>query len=55
MNKNIAAMVFLAVCIVLALLLLSGTISPLVSGAVFAVALVVLGFLSGGFRHQRGG
>ena len=55
MDRSIAAVVFLAVCIVLALLLLSGTISPIISGVVFAVALVILGVLSRGFRYRKGG
>lgn len=43
-------MIFLGVCLVLAVLLLTKTISPVVSGITFAIALTALGVLSGGFR-----
>ena len=55
MDRKIAVIVLLAVCVVLALLLLSGVIAPIVGALLFAVALVVLGVLSGGFRKQQGG
>jgi hypothetical protein len=50
-GKN-AAFSFCGVCVVLAILLLSGLIGSLVSGSLFAVALVVLGGLSQGFKKQ---
>ena len=53
MNKRTAAMIFLVVCLVLALLLLSGAISPLLGGGVFALALVVLGVFSRGFTNKQ--
>jgi hypothetical protein len=43
MNAKTAVMLFLAICVALALLLLFGLITPTVSGAVFALALVILG------------
>jgi len=55
MDRRIAAIALLAVCIALALLLLGGTITPIISGAIFAVVLALLGVLSGGFRYKRGG
>ncbi len=53
MNGKVAAFAFLIVCVVLAVLLLLRAISPVVSGAVFAIALVLLGGLSQGFRRGR--
>jgi uncharacterized membrane protein YfbV (UPF0208 family) len=52
MKAKNAIFIFLAVCVVLALLLLAGAISPTVSGAIFAVALAVLGGFSRGFRNR---
>lgn len=53
MNKKSASLVFLAVCLMLAILLLTKTITPMVSGSVFAVALVTLGLMSRGFRNDE--
>lgn len=53
MNGKAAAIIFVGVCVVLAILLLFRVISPLVSGSVFAVALVLLGGISNGFRKQE--
>ena len=53
MNKRTAAFIFVGVCIVLAILLLFGVINPVVSGSVFAIALVLLGGASAGFRKQE--
>lgn len=50
MDKKTAGFLFLGICAVLAILLLTQTITFLVSGCVFAVALVLLGGLSRGFR-----
>lgn len=52
MNKKTANLFFVGICIVLAILLLMDRISPLVSGCIFAVALVVLGLASRGFRKE---
>jgi len=52
MNRTFAGIFFLGICVVLALLLLTGTISPLVSGSVFALALIVAGGLSRGFSSE---
>jgi hypothetical protein len=50
MGKRTAASVFLLICLLLAVLLVTRTITPLVSGSVFAVSLVALGIASKGFR-----
>ncbi len=52
MKGRIAGFLFLGICVLLAILLLAGAISPVVSGALFAAALVVLGGFSGGFRRK---
>jgi hypothetical protein len=49
-NRKLAVTIFTGICVVLAILLLVGAITPLVSGIIFAVALVLLGLLSWGFR-----
>ena len=51
-NSKVARFLFLGVCVVLAVLLLIRAISIVVSAAVFAVALVVLGGAFGGFRRR---
>jgi hypothetical protein len=53
MEGKVAALAFLIVCLALAVLLFLRAISPLVSSAVFAVALATLGGLSRGFRRRR--
>jgi len=53
MDGKLAAFIFVGVCILLAILLLTGIVGPLTSGIVFAVSLVVLGGTSGGFRKQK--
>jgi hypothetical protein len=50
MNRKNAGISFLGICIVLAVLILAGVITPLVGGCGFAIALVLLGGLSRGFR-----
>ncbi len=52
MSRKIAGILFLAVCIVLAVFLITKLISPIVSSAIFAVALVVFGVLSRGFTKR---
>ena len=41
---------FLEICILLAILLLTKILTPIVSGSLFAIALVLLGGLSRGFK-----
>ena len=55
MNGKLAGLLFLGVCVVLAALLLTQAITPTTGSALFAVVLVVLGGLSGGFRKKTGG
>ncbi|HLC05488.1 MAG TPA: hypothetical protein VJK02_20820 [Anaerolineales bacterium] len=50
MSRNLALGLFLATCVMLAVLLLIRAIKPLDAGAVFAIALVLFGGLSRGFR-----
>jgi hypothetical protein len=53
MNRKTAAFIFVGICVVLAVLLLFGIIGPMVGGSVFAIALVLLGGASSGFRKQE--
>jgi hypothetical protein len=53
MTKRNAGLLFLLVSAVPAILLLAGAIPPIVSGCIFALALVVFGVLSMGFRRQE--
>ena len=50
MNRTTALASLLTVCLVLSVLLVTGTIGRLVGGLLFAAALVVLGVASRGFR-----
>jgi hypothetical protein len=50
MYRKLATFIFIGICVILAILLLVGAITPLVSGIIFAIALVLLGVLSWGFR-----
>ncbi len=43
MNQKITGLLFLSICIVLAILLLTKMISSTTSGGIFAVALILLG------------
>lgn len=52
MRKRTAGLAFLGVCVVLAILLIADVITPVLSGGVFAIALVSFGLLSRGFRRQ---
>lgn len=52
MKGKSAGFTFLGICVILAALLLTRTITPVQSGTVFAIALVLLGGLSGGFRKK---
>jgi hypothetical protein len=54
MNRMLALSLFLATCLILATLLLVRAIKPVVSGIIFAIALVVFGGLSRGFRASGG-
>jgi hypothetical protein len=52
MRGKTAGMLFLGICIVLAFLLLTRLITPVISGIVFAIALVLLGGITKGFRRR---
>lgn len=52
MKGKTARFVFLGICVILAVLLLAKTITSFASGIVFAIALVLLGVLSDGFRRK---
>jgi hypothetical protein len=54
MNGKMAALVLAAAGLVIVVLLLTGAIRSIAAGTSFAVALVVLGLVSGGFRKGRG-
>lgn len=50
MSRKLALGLFLGTCIVLAILLLTQSVTPLVGGSVFAIALVLFGGFSRDFR-----
>jgi hypothetical protein len=52
MNKKTAGFAFLGVCLVLAALLVTGTIAPILSGGIFAATLAAIGVLSRGFTKK---
>lgn len=52
MDRRIAALIFLIVCVVLATLLLAQVITPVIASAVFAVALAIFGGASAKFRRR---
>lgn len=52
MKGKTAGLLFLGVCLVLAFLLLTRSISPMVSGTIFAGSLLLLGGVSSGFRRR---
>ena len=53
MKRTIAVTFFLGVCLILALLLLTKTITLIISSLIFAIALVIFGGLSRGFRGTK--
>ena len=50
MNRKTAGIFFLGTCVILAILLLTQVLTPIVSAFIFAVALVAFGVPSNGFR-----
>ena len=52
MKGTTAAMIFLGICIALAVLLMLKVIGPTTTGWAFAVALVALGLPSRSFRRK---
>jgi len=53
MSGKTAGYLFLGICIVLAILLLTKTITSTTSSIIFAIGLVLLGGLSRGFRRGK--
>ncbi|MFH2107952.1 MAG: hypothetical protein ABII93_04720 [Chrysiogenia bacterium] len=53
MNRKTAALSFLSVCLVLAILLVAKAIFPIISASIFAIALVVSGLLSRAFTYKK--
>ncbi len=53
MNRNTASISFLVICLTLGALLLTQVITPIVSAAIFSIALVLFGSLSKGFRTKK--
>ena len=52
MSGKLASIIFLSACIVIAALILTRIVTPNEGGIAFAVALVVLGVLSDGFKRK---
>ena len=52
MTRELALSLFLGTCLLLAILLITQVITPVVSGIIFSLALVVFGGLSNGFRKR---
>jgi len=52
MSGRLAGIIFVAICVVLAILLLTKVTTVIASGIIFAIALVLLGLLSRGFREK---
>lgn len=52
MNKRTAIIIFLVLSVGIVVLLTTGTIRPVVGGTLFALTLLILGGLSGGFRND---
>lgn len=53
MNKRIAVVLLIAICLADVVLLAIDVLRPVVGAAVFATSLLILGGLSGGFRNER--
>jgi ABC-type dipeptide/oligopeptide/nickel transport system permease subunit len=53
MKKKTAALSFLSICVTLAILLLLEIITPTISGIIFALALLIFGSASRGFRTEQ--
>ena len=53
MNRITAALSFLGICLILAALLLFHIITSTISGVIFALALILFGSVSKGFRTVK--
>ena len=54
MSSKVARLLFLSICVVLAVLLLTRTIGTVASALIFAVALVVFGGRAAGMGRRGG-
>jgi hypothetical protein len=54
MKRSTLTLIFLALGVVLAILLIFNIINPLISGLIFAVALVAYGMLANGPKSRNG-
>ncbi len=52
MKFKTAAILFLIICLIIVILLLTDSISGFVAGILFALALVIIGVLSKGFKKK---
>lgn len=52
MTGRLARVLFLVACLAIAVLLLTGRLSPRAGGVAFAVALLLFGVLSRGFKAR---
>jgi hypothetical protein len=55
MSAATAAVLFLVVCLILAVLLVRAVIPPVAASAIFAIALAGFGLASRGFRKRSAG
>jgi len=53
MNKRIAVVIFVLLSVLIAIILISNTIRPVVGAALFAVTLLIVGGLSEGLRNDN--
>lgn len=54
MNRVPAVISFLSICLILAVLLITRSITFTISGILFAIALVLFGGFSKGFKKDKG-
>ncbi|MGB2869046.1 MAG: hypothetical protein WBD36_11385 [Bacteroidota bacterium] len=54
MKRQTAVILLLIICLVLAVLLITQTITPIAGGVVFALSLATIGVLSRGFGKRSG-
>ncbi len=52
MKFKTAAVLFLIICLIIVILLLTDSISSFIAGILFALSLVLIGVLSKGFRKK---
>jgi hypothetical protein len=52
MKQTAAILILSGICLILAILLLTNIITTILSGAVFAISLIILEILSRGFKNN---